>query len=128
MFVCTCMCIWFFFLSLFELSFALCDPDHGVIRYHLINARKKARDVSLAFPCHLSNIMPDSIFWDSILYGITCLFVCYWCFFKLFLSICFCFFQGVVTTAFFRLEEMDGVFCHYRTSGMSKTFVSGEID
>ena len=29
---------------------------------------KKARDIGLTFRCHLSNIMPDSIFYDSITY------------------------------------------------------------
>ena len=35
---------------------------------------KKARDVGLTCRCHLSNIMPDSIFYDSMGWGITCLF------------------------------------------------------
>ena len=36
---------------------------------------KKSRDVGLTCRCHLSNIMPDSIFYDSIMgWGITCLF------------------------------------------------------
>ena len=35
---------------------------------------KKARDVGLTCWCHLSNIMPDSIFHESMSYGITCLF------------------------------------------------------
>ena len=36
---------------------------------------KKARDVDLTCRCHLSNIMPDSIFYDSMGWGITCVFV-----------------------------------------------------
>ena len=36
---------------------------------------KKARDVGLTCRCHLSNIMPDSIFYDSMGWGITCVFV-----------------------------------------------------
>ena len=32
---------------------------------------KKARDVGLTCRCHLSNIMPDSIFYDSMGWGIT---------------------------------------------------------
>ena len=35
---------------------------------------KKARDVGLTCRCHLSNIMSDSIFCDSMGWGITCLF------------------------------------------------------
>ena len=35
---------------------------------------KKARDVGLTCRCHLSNIMPDSIFYDMG-WGITCLFL-----------------------------------------------------
>ena len=32
---------------------------------------KKARDVGLTCRCHLSNIMPDSIFYDSMGWGMT---------------------------------------------------------
>ena len=32
---------------------------------------KKARDVGLACRCHLSNIIPDSIFYDSMGWGMT---------------------------------------------------------
>ena len=32
---------------------------------------KKARDVGLTYRCHLSNIMPDSIFYDSMGWGMT---------------------------------------------------------
>ena len=35
---------------------------------------KEARDVGLTCRCHLSNIMPDSIFCDSMGWGITCFF------------------------------------------------------
>ena len=34
---------------------------------------KEGRDVGLTCRCHLNNIMPDSIFYDSIEWGITCL-------------------------------------------------------
>ena len=34
---------------------------------------KKARDVDLTCRCHLNNIMPDSIFYDSLGWGLTCL-------------------------------------------------------
>ena len=36
---------------------------------------KEARDVGLTCICHLSNIMPNSIFYDSMGWGITCLFL-----------------------------------------------------
>ena len=32
---------------------------------------KKARDVGLTCRCHLSNIMPESIFYDSMGWGMT---------------------------------------------------------
>ena len=40
---------------------------------------KKARDVGLTCRCHLSNIMPDSIFYDSMGWGMT-QFVCFFVF------------------------------------------------
>ena len=46
---------------------------------------KEARDVGLTCRCHLSNIMPDSIFYDSMGWGITFLF---------FVVLLFCFFKG----------------------------------
>ena len=33
---------------------------------------KKARDVGLSCRCYLSNVLPDSIFYDSMGWGITC--------------------------------------------------------
>ena len=33
--------------------------------------RKKARDIGLTCSCHLSNIMPDIIFYDSMGWGMT---------------------------------------------------------
>ena len=36
---------------------------------------KNARDVGLTCRCHLSNIMPDGILYDSMGWGITC-FIC----------------------------------------------------
>ena len=36
---------------------------------------KKARDVGLTCRCRLSNIMPDTIFYDSAGWGITCPFL-----------------------------------------------------
>ena len=52
---------------------------------------KEARDVGLTCRCHLSNIMPDSIFYDSMGWGITCLFL------------------RVITTVFLSIKEMDSV-------------------
>ena len=52
---------------------------------------KEARDVGLTCRCHLSNIMPDSIFYDSMGWGITCLF----------------FFLRVIATVFLSIKEMD---------------------
>ena len=53
---------------------------------------KKARDVGLTCRCHLNNIMPDSIFYDSMAWGITCPFS-----------------LSVITTAFLNMKEMDSV-------------------
>ena len=50
---------------------------------------RKARDVGLTCRCHLSNIMPDSIFYDSMRWGITCLFF--------------------LTTVFLSIKEMNSV-------------------
>ena len=36
---------------------------------------KKARDVSLTCRCHLSNIMPDSMFYDRLKWGMTQFFL-----------------------------------------------------
>ena len=41
------------------------------------NGGKKARDLGLNRRCHQSNIMPDSIFYDSMGWGITCWFFYY---------------------------------------------------
>ena len=50
---------------------------------------KKARAVGLTCRYHLSNIMPDSIFYDSMGWGITCRF-----FLIFFLFLFFAFFKG----------------------------------
>ena len=52
---------------------------------------KKARDAGLTCRCHLSNIMPDSILYDSMGWGMTQ------------------FFLWVIIAAFLRVEEMDSV-------------------
>ena len=67
---------------------------------------KKARDVGLTCWCHLSSIMPDSIFYENMRQRIICSFsylfvVCF----------CFCFFvflQGD-TSVFLGMKEMESV-------------------
>ena len=72
---------------------------------HLNYDHKKTRDVGLTFWCHLSNIMPDRIFHESMrpriivfvsfwFFGGFFVFVCLFVslFFLLFLFVCFCFF------------------------------------
>ena len=58
---------------------------------------KRARDVGLACRCHLSNIMRNSIFYDSMGWGISQFFL--FSFFSL----------GVVIAVFLSIEEMDSV-------------------
>ena len=61
---------------------------------------KKARDVGLTCRCHLNKIMPDSIFYDSMGWRMT----------QLFLLLLFLFFYiGVVIAVFLSIEEMDSV-------------------
>ena len=71
---------------------------------------KKAKDVGLTCRCHLSNIMPDSIFCDSVGWGLTqlllLLLLFFGVFFFFFLSF---FFVGVVIAVFLSIEEMDSV-------------------
>ena len=56
---------------------------------------KNGRDVGLAWKCHMSNIMPDSIFYDGMGRGISrCLFGL---------------FSRVITIVFLSIEEMDSV-------------------
>ena len=52
---------------------------------------KKARDVYLTCRCHLNNIMSNSIFYDSIGWGITCPFL-----------------KGIITV-FLSIKEKDSV-------------------
>ena len=66
---------------------------------------KKARDVGLTCRCHLSNVMPGSIFYDSMGWGMTqFLFLCC-CSFVFYKS----FFTVVVIAVFLSIEEMDSV-------------------
>ena len=58
---------------------------------------KKARDVGLTSRCHLSNIVPDSIFYNSMGWGMT-----------QFVFLGF-FFLGVVFAVFLSIEKMDSV-------------------
>ena len=60
---------------------------------------KKARDVGLACRCHLSSIIPGSIFFDSMGCGMTQLLLLFFSFF----------FLGVVIAVFLSIEEMYSV-------------------
>ena len=82
--------------------------DHVTFNYD----DKKTRDVGLACWCHLSNIMPDSIFHKSIRQWITCV-----CFLLLLLLLFFCcfFWCGVMlqfSSGWKRWNEI----CHYNIS------------
>ena len=68
---------------------------YDITVYYMISFNyggKKARDVGITCRCHLSNIMPDSIFYDSMGWGITCPF-----------------FSRVITTVFLSMKDMDSV-------------------
>ena len=70
---------------------------------------KKARDVGLTCSCHLSNIIPDSIFHESIRQGITCFF---FVFFPYLFTVClfvFVLFLQDDTYVFLRMKEMESV-------------------
>ena len=76
---------------------------------------KKARDVGLTCWCHLSNIMPDSIFHESMRQGITCLF----------LFVCF-FWSGVIllfSSGWKRWNQ----FYHYNISGRGEILSYNEL-
>ena len=62
---------------------------------------EKARDVGLTCRCHLSNIMLDSIFYDSMGWGMTQLFFV--------VVVVVVVFLGVVIGVFLNIEEMDSV-------------------
>ena len=65
---------------------------------------KKARDLRLTCVCYLSNIMPDSIFHESMRQGITCFF-----FVVVVVVFCFLFFLRGDTSVFLRMKEMESV-------------------
>ena len=67
---------------------------------------KKARDVGLTCRCHLSNIMPDSIFCDSMGWGMTQLLLLL---LLLFFVVVVVVFLGVEVAVFLSIEEMDSV-------------------
>ena len=81
---CVRVCVWFLFICFFELTFTstitLLMPASCYCMPSFNYGGKKARDVGLTCRCHLSNIMPDSIFYDRMFPVITCLFVYFWCF------------------------------------------------
>ena len=67
---------------------------------------KEAKDVGLTCRCHLINIMPDSIFYNSIGMGMTQFF----CFcFSFVVVVVVVFSLGVVITVLLSIEEMDSV-------------------
>ena len=88
-----CVCEYDFYLFLFP-SYPSGPPSwcwhqlHAIVWPHLLKLPKKARDVGLTCRCHLSNIIPDSFFYDSMLQGLTCLFFCFICFLGAFF-VCF---------------------------------------
>ena len=65
---------------------------------------KKARGVGLTCRCHLSNIMPDSIFYDSMGWGIACLL----------------FSLRVIATVFFSTKKWIQLCYYYNTNGLGK--------
>ena len=82
---------------------------------HVISSNyddKKADDVGLTCSCHLSYIMSDSIFHESMRQGITCsVSFCLFVFSYLFVVSFFFFFFFLWgdTSVFLRMEEMESV-------------------
>ena len=106
------------FLSLFELSFVITTTVLTLASCYYITFNydsKKVRDVDRTCRC-------------PRLYS-AWLFVCWYCpFFCLFVHLFFFFFlQGVVSTFFPRLEEVNAVFCHCNTIGFGKTLTCSRI-
>ena len=66
-------------LEFSKLSLATTIMEVALVSYYYMTSfnygGKKARDVGLTCRCHLSNIMPDSIFYDSMGWRITCVSV-----------------------------------------------------
>ena len=89
----------------------LSDHHHGVDAYlmrHLVMTSfnyggKKPRDVGLTCRCHLSNFMPDSIFYVSMGWGMTQLLLLLFFYFFIFF-----FLRGGIAV-FLSIEEMDSV-------------------
>ena len=79
---------------------------------------KKARDVRLTCRCRLSNIMPDSIFHDSMEWGMTQLLLLL--LLLLLLGFFWFFFLGVIIAVFLSIEEMIQS-DHFNTSGHGET-------
>ena len=116
--MCSYMCVrYFIFLSLATTITVLMRASVFCITFNYGGKREKG--VGFTCRCHMNNIMPDCIFYDCIFQMINCLCVSLF----VFLLIFGLFLQGVATTVFPRLEEMDTVFCHYRTNGHGKTLV-----
>ena len=71
---------------------------------------KEAKDVGLTCRCHLINIMPDSIFYNSIGMGMTQFFCCFcFSFVVVVVVVVVVFSLGVVITVLLSIEEMDSV-------------------
>ena len=83
--MCACVCEYDFYSFFFRVIFR--DLHHSIDACLMLG---------LPCRCHLSNIMPDSIFYDFFVFGIC-------------LSFLFVFLQGVVTT-FFPQIRSDGCF------------------
>ena len=120
--MCSYMCVrYFIFLSLATTITVLMRASVFCITFNYGGKREK--DVGFTCRCHMNNIMPDCIFYDCIFLRITCLCVSLF----VFLLIFGLFLQGVLTTVFPRLEEMDTVFCHYSSQGHEKTLVYNRL-
>ena len=77
---------------------------------------KKERYMALTCRCHLSNIIPDSIFCDSMEWGVTCFFLL---FFLFFVCLLVCFFERMINTFFLNIKETKAY--HYNTNERGKT-------
>ena len=88
--------------ELIDLLKVVGDRHHGVDACVMVSfnySDKKARDVGLTCRCHLSNIMSDSILYDSMEWGIT------------YFLVVVVVFVRVITTVFLLIKEihMDAV-------------------
>ena len=97
---CFCYFLFNFTLPLMSCAFWVVLSDHHcstgtcLMLYHISfnYSGKKAADTSLTCSCHLSNSMPDSIFYDCMGWAMTLEF-----------------FKGLVFAALLNIEKMDSV-------------------